>query len=688
MNIRSFIFLLLVSVFSSSLFAEAVGDKEGLLQRFSHEQVEKRIHDHLIKQIKINNILPYTANETHYHWPCHSRRAHKHVGARSHQHSFGKCNYQQYRNRGRPAPVRRMAAPRRAAPRRAAPAKPQASSTNLQEQGVDEADFVKTDGRFLYAIENANNTAAIRIYDTQQAGQQVKQISAIGFGRGMRLTGIYLLEKQQQLVVVGSSYQHQVRNKRTGGTSIMIVDISNKMKPRTLRHTQLEGTPKTTRRIGNKLYLVLNSYGFALPSTRKSIATDKPLTPAQLKQEKDSLADNIKAWTVAEKIPHYRTVGKPGVHSLIESGNFFVNPNDVTNWGFTTILAIDLTVKDFRFKSMGWFGVTWGSAVYASQKALYITSSYYGRRNEKLNKVRFPADLSNRLIHKFAFDKGGFDYRGSGAVLGLFNWSNLSSFQLDEDKNGVLRVVTSNGGRTRKSNDPATHSPVVLTALAEHPRNKQLVTLSRLPNKNSPKALGKPNERLYASRMFEDYAYFVTFRRTDPLYVVDLRNPRNMKVTGELVIPGFSDYLHPLGEGLLLGVGKESGLKLSLFDIRNPNKPSEIHKIILGSSGTDSPANRNHHAFTSLAMRGTNTTRVALPVSLIESNGRYIQKDGLHRFEVDRKKRRIKHLGAMKPLGGKSSRWSWNSNDRSIIIGDKLYYYRNGHFWQGDWKQE
>ena len=687
MNLRNLLFL--VCLFPNLLFAEAVGDKEGLLQRFSHEQVEKRVHDHLIKQIKVNNILPYTANETHFHWTCTTRKSHKHVGARNHKHSLGKCNY---RNG-----VRHSAPMRRAAPRRAPAAPPQASSTNLQEQGVDEADYVKTDGRFLYAIENANNTAAIRIYDTQQKGKRVKQVSAIGFGRGMRLTGIYLLEKQQQLIVIGSSYQHRIRSKQgMSGTSIVIVDISNKAKPRTLRHTQLEGTPKTTRRIGNKLYLVLNSYSFPFPSPYKSISSDKPLSPARLKKEKEGLASSIKAWTVADKVPHYRTVGKPGVHSLIESGDFFVNPNDVTNWGFTTILTIDLTADEFKFKSMGWFGAQWGSVIYASQRALYITSSYYGGHNETLNKARFPADLGNRLIHKFAFDNDGFDYRGSGAVLGDFNWSGLSSFQLDEDKNGVLRVVTANSRRTRKSNDPAAHSPVVLTTLAEHPRNKQLITLSRLPNKNSPKALGKPGERLYASRMFEDYAYFVTFKRTDPLYVVDLRNPRRLRVTGELVIPGFSDYLHPLGEGLLLGVGKEAtdnggrwaqleGLKLSLYDIRNPSKPAEIHKITIGKRGTDSPANRDHHAFTSLAMRGTNTTRVALPVSLVESEENYSRKDGLHRFEVDRKQRRIKHLGAMKPPSNKSG-WSWYSNDRSIIIGDKLYYYHNGHFWQGDWK--
>ena len=324
-----------------------------------------------------------------------------------------------------------------------------------------------------------------------------------------------------------------------------------------------------------------------------------------------------------------------------------------------------------------------------------MTSGYqYGNSGPKLNQFRFPSDLGNRLIHKFAFKDNGFDYRGSGAVLGEFKWGPLSSFQLDEDAKGNLRVVTSNNGTSRKTNDPAAHSPVVLTALAEHPTKKQLITLSRIPNRASPKALGKPGEQLYGARLFDDYAYFVTFKRTDPLYVVDMRNSKQLKVTGELVIPGFSDYLHPLGDGLLLGVGMEAeedgnwarlgGVKMSLFDIHNPNKPTEIHKLAVGKRGTSTPANRNHHAFTSLAMNGTSTTRVAIPISLVEDDN-YQRKDGLHRFEIDRKAKRIKHLGAMKPLNGSRNWWSWNNSDRSIIIGNKLYYYHNGHFWQGSW---
>lgn len=684
---KAWLCIFLLCLLPVTLLAEAVGDKNGLLQQLSHEQVDQRIHDHLIQKIKIENSQPYTANESHTHPAvrgCTKAVTHKHAGSRNHSH-----NYNCRRPVGRPLPAPRPAA-------RAAV--PQASATNVQEQGVDEADYVKTDGRYLFAIENANSSAGIRIYDTQFQGEQLKQVSAIGFGKHMRLTGMYLMPRQQQLVVIGQSHQNKVRTngQRWGqNTSIIVVDIRNKSQPRTLRHTRLEGSAKTTRRIGDSLYLVLNSYSFSFPTTYKYLETRQPLSTGELAAIRQEIVADIKAWTIRDRIPYYRTAGKPGAHSLVTSGNFFLNPHDLTNWSMTTILAIDLAAPDFRFDSMGWFGGGWDTTVYASQKALYITSVHYGADQHVLDKTRFPKDLSNQLIHKFAFKGKGFDYRGSGAVLGNFKWTELSSFQLDEDKKGNLRIVTYNGGNSRHSKDPATQSPVVLTAMAEHPDKKQLVTLSRLPNKNSPGALGKPGEQLYGARLFDDYAYFVTFERTDPLYVVDVRNPRRLKVTGELIIPGFSDYLHPLDNGLLLGVGKEAiddggawaniqGLKLSLFDVRNPQKPQEIHKLVIGKRGTDSPANRDHHAFTSLAMNGTNITRVALPVSLVEDENSYKSVDGLHRFEVDRKQRRIKHLGAMKPLNG-SAKWSWYSNDRSIIIGDKLYYYHDGHFWQGDW---
>lgn len=680
-----------IFIISNSVYAEAVGDKEGYLKQVSSQQIDDQIHQYLINKIKIENPQPYTNKETHSHpeiWRCTKAVKHQHHGTRHHVHNHNCPNRNVYRRgMGRPVP---MMAKR---------ASPQASSTNVQEQGVDEADFVKTDGRYLFAISNNNygrRAPGIRIFDTQSGSKQPKQIGAIGFQKNIRLAGMYLMPKQQHLIIIGNSHGRPVRvtsSRWSGVTHVMTVDISNKAKPKVIQHVNMEGRSKTTRRIGNQLYMVLTGNHISFPTTYQYLETPKKMTDAEYNKVKQEMVREIKKWSIKKDLPHYRVLGKSGIKPLMNASNFLLNPGDLSSYSMTTLVAIDLGAKTFQFKTSNYFG--YSGSVYASTKALYITLSQYGKRLKTLNKSRFPQKMQNTLIHKFAFHKAkGFDYRGTGVVLGNFSW-RADSFQLDEDNKGNLRVVTSNWNSHGKHADPAANSPVVLTALAEHPHAKQLITLSRLPNRQQPKALGKKGEQLYGVRLFNDYAYFVTFKRTDPLYVVDMRNPRGMRVVAALEIPGFSDYLHPISQNLLLGIGKKAskegrvqGLKVSLFDISNPRNPREIDKIHLGKAGTHSPANKNHHAFTSLKMRNSPITRVSLPVSLVANTDTYESKNGLHQFEVNAMSKKVTHVGQLIPPKRKQERWYWNNEDRSIIIDNKLYYYHNGTFWAGEWRQK
>lgn len=624
---RSGLRLLLVSslMFPLSLFAEAVGDKEGYLKQVSNDQLESQIHENLIKQIEIINpkIRFGPGAGSHYHPAipeCTNiiKHAHPYINPK-HTHRYSCKGSSQVQT----APVAEPAAA------------PQASSTNVQEYGVDEADLVKTDGRYLFAINNDDyqrRASGIRIFDTKVNTEQPKQIATIGFQKHIRLTGMYLIPEKNQLVVLGNSHRNYLKRPlsqwsrgRGGSTHIIKIDIRNKMEPNIIRQVEVEGYSRTTRRINNMLYMVLSGSHLSLPPTSKYIETKKPMTKAQLSTTRQNMVDKIKQWKIKDALPHYQVRGEGSIKALVNQGEVMVSPGEINGLELITLLAIDLDAKDFQFETLNYFGNYTGS-IYASKKAFYISSGHHGTI-AALDKKHFPNDLSQHLIHKMAFHKKGFDYRGTGAVLGDFSWGSLSSFQVDEDNKGNLRVVTSNWRTSGQSKeDPATQSPVILTALAEHPHNKQLITLSRLPNKQQPKALGKRGEQLYGVRLFNDYAYFVTFKKSDPLYVVDLRNPRNMRVTGELVIPGFSDYLHPISQYLLLGVGKAAdeqqgnewaavqGLKLSLFDISNPQNPREVDKIEIGKRGTYSPANNNHYAFTHLKTRNSNITRVALPI--------------------------------------------------------------------------
>jgi len=678
-------------LFSSGLYAEGIGGKEGYLKQLSSKQLDSEIHQYLIDKIKIDNPQPYTDKEVHSHpavWRCTKAVKHKHYGARNHTHKNNCPN--RYRGFGRPMP---RVAMRRFAPKAAA--KPQASSTNVQEQGVDEADFVKTDGRYLFAVSNndyGRKAGGIRIFDTRSGKKQPRQISAIGFHKSIHIEGMYLMANQ--LVIIGNSHQKSLRqaSRWSGLTHVIQVDIRNKTKPKVLKHIQMEGRSNTTRRIGNQLYLVLAGSNISFPETYRYLETPKKMTKNEYAKVRQELITDIKKWSIKDDLPHYRVLGQSGIKPLMNANNFLLNPGTSFRYSMTTLVSIDLNSSHFRFKTANYFG--YSGTVYVSNNAIYVSPHHYGQSLNSLNKSRFPRHLQKTMIHKFAFNRAkGFDYRGTGMVLGNFSWRS-NSFQLDEDNKGNLRVVTSNSNSNGKYADPAANSPVVLTALAEHPKNKQLITLSRLPNRQQPKALGKKGEQLYGVRLFNDYAYFVTFKRTDPLYVVDLRNPRSMRVVAALEIPGFSDYLHPISQGLLLGVGKKAddngrtqGLKISLFDISNPRNPREIDKIHIGESGTHSPANKQHHAFTSLKMHNSPVTRISLPISVVGKDYSN-QEQGLHQFEVNSRTKKVAHVGKILPPKRGNQRWYWSNSDRSMIIDNKVYYYQKGNLWAGDWGQQ
>jgi uncharacterized secreted protein with C-terminal beta-propeller domain len=194
------------------------------------------------------------------------------------------------------------------------------------------------------------------------------------------------------------------------------------------------------------------------------------------------------------------------------------------------------------------------------------------------------------------------------------------------EHDAVLRVFTSLG------QDWDGSATTRLTLLREAAGKLEVV--SELPNTRRPAAIGKPGERLYAARFVGNRAYLVTFRVTDPLYVLDLSEPTDPFIVGELAIPGYSDYLQPLGERWLIGVGKDAvadstgsvgdgrgawyqGVKVALFDVGDPARPKEVNSLVIGKRGTDSAVLHDHHAFTMLTT-GNETgelARLAIPIA-------------------------------------------------------------------------
>jgi uncharacterized secreted protein with C-terminal beta-propeller domain len=268
--------------------------------------------------------------------------------------------------------------------------------------------------------------------------------------------------------------------------------------------------------------------------------------------------------------------------------------------------------------------------IYASTEALYITDTDYS-----------PGELAREYtaVHKLSFDANGVaQYVASGAIPGR----PLNQFSLSEHED-TLRIAThvqnfqlwTNGpvfmgiavDRAQGADDAITAEPTQpyngVYVLGE--RDSELKTLGSIENI-------APGERIYAARFLGERGYLVTFRQIDPLWVMDLSNPEAPRIVGELHIPGYSDYLHPLGQTHLIGVGRSAAtsqwggtianaLQLSLFDISDPANPVRTHVMEIGGPGSYSDVSYTHKAFTFLPERGL----LGIPATLYRS--------GANRFE-------------------------------------------------------
>ena len=253
--------------------------------------------------------------------------------------------------------------------------------------------------------------------------------------------------------------------------------------------------------------------------------------------------------------------------------------------GMLTVLTVDLAkgLEPVDTTAV----MTDGRIVYASPESLYVATERWADRPDPAKPMTDKNGVRT-AIHKFDISSPlRTQYRGSGDVAGYL----LSQWSLSEYK-GVLRVVSTESPAWWVGPGQA-ESESFLTTLRSN--GTALVQAGRIGG------LGK-GERVYAVRMIGDTGYVVTFRQIDPLYTVDLAIPERPRVLGELKIPGYSAYLHPVGEGLILGVGQDAteegrptGTQLSLFDVSNLSRPTRLHTEHLGLGWSE--AESDHHAF-------------------------------------------------------------------------------------------
>ncbi len=463
---------------------------------------------------------------------------------------------------------------------------PEHSSTNVQVEGVDEADIVKNDGDYIYVI--ADSTLFIV---TAYPAQDARVVSRIEFDEGGSPGEMFV--DGDTLVVIGSSgYSPEpsgdeaevVPYPRGGGTLIELYDISDREKPALIRTVEYEGTYSTARMIDGNVHMVLDTYPY-------HILEQEDLEPA------DIIPRFRDTWTGARSADFAPACGFRDVR--------VVDPEGFTS--FLSIVSFSTGGGDVSLNKKVIAG--YSDTVYASPDSIYVASAdwpvYVGWG------VPEAEGESRTTIHKFSFDGPATRYVTSTEIPGTI----LNQFSMDES-GGYFRIATTRGFVSREGSD-STNNVYILD-----PGMKLVGRLEGLAR----------GERIYSVRFMGDRAYMVTFKKVDPLFVLDLADPANPRVLGELKIPGYSDYLHPYDENHVIGVGKNTveaspedggnfawyqGMKIAIFDVTDVANPREMHKVEIGDRGTDSYALYDHRAF--LFDREKNL--LVVPVLLAELTG-------------------------------------------------------------------
>jgi len=539
------------------------------------------------------------------------------------------------------------------------------SKTNNQTGNVDEADIVKTDGKWVYLASNG----ALRIVEAMNP--KVLSITHIsGTARELFVEG-------NRAVVYSSSGSPRPRctygyDCTFGGdgttTKISVYDVSDRSSPKLAREIELSGSLMAARRIGNAVHTVVADNDVRTPRWQSWPAGttwcggDQVIVASRLTLLKEQNAKAIR--TAPSRIP---TIAENGKTSRMCTGLQRTALKD--GEAFTSIVSFDLT--DDRTPPTTATMQSRPGAVYASETGLYVSLVHH--KSDARRWYSYYEDAIDEVseIHKFRIGASASDtkYIGSGTVPGHV----LNQFAMDEWY-GYLRVATTKG----RVPNPNVESALSILAEAPNGALTRVGAISHIA----------PGEDIRAVRFDDERGYIVTFKKTDPLFVIDTLEPQHPKILGELKIPGFSTYLHRIDANHLLSIGFDAndhgsfayfdGIILQLFDVTHPTEPKLLHKEKIGTRGSSSEAATDHLAFNYLPSRGL----LAIPMTVCNGggDGEFGDKlafSGLLVYGVDAQKG-FKRIGGV-DHGAKNAtcgRWWSNAGSqvkRSVFLDDLVY---------------
>lgn len=468
------------------------------------------------------------------------------------------------------------------------------SGTNVQVEGVDEADLVKTDGTYIYqvkptevliiqALPASQMKVAARIaFDRSDFGpceMYVADDKLVVIGNAMQLGPVPIIDSaQNKLRMMPPAYHGK------SATRVMIYDIKNRNSPVKIRELELEGNYLTSRRVDSSLYVISQQPAYRI------------------------MEDN---W-----LPSYRDSVKGQQLNSIPLDQIAYFPDSIYN---SYLMMAGLRLDQPQQEAQTEVVLGCSENVYASASGLYVATQFHRFQPALIDRNLPLREEERTQLFRFSLDNGKITYTARGEVPG----HTLNQFSMDEHQD-VFRIATTSGQEWWRT--PAVTSNNLYTL------DSSLNILGRVENI-------APGELIYSTRFMGDRAFMVTFRTVDPFFVIDLSTPVSPKVLGKLKIPGYSNYLHPYDENNIIGFGKDTielkdsvgnplayyqGMKIAMFDVSNVASPTEKDREIIGDRGTDSELLNNHRAL--LFSREKNL--LAFPVTVMEVSKPAASKPG------------------------------------------------------------
>lgn len=427
------------------------------------------------------------------------------------------------------------------------------STTNTQVEGVDEADIIKNDGKYIYYLrqnyydiiitrcDKPDDMAVVgRIELKEDAGIDIQPVEM--FLSGNTLTVIVREYHEYETGTTFSGYDmgDSCCTALESDTVIRMFDTEDKANPTEIYSQKMSGEYISSRIIDNRL-IVVTSFSIPYASVR---------------------ADNFdNACQIVKDIciPEYSVNGGEMQRIPAERIEMF-DENNPTTYTVTSIISTDS--EEIVPMMNAFLGGAY--EIYCIAEEIFVAeikSSYWTAANEEIVKdSNGTAFESVTTIHKMNITDEGVEYIANVSVGGTC----INQFSMDKSGD-YFRIATN--GRNYNGNNQKTMVYVV---------DKDMKIVGFLDNI-------APEEQMKSARFMGDVLYLVTFMQTDPLFVIDLSDPTKPEIKGELKIPGFSNYLHPIGNGLVIGIGEGGTLtgtdgtaKISLFDVSDPYNPKEL----------------------------------------------------------------------------------------------------------------